>query len=124
MGTALARLNFVCGFDGRDVEFVMGGSATSSLTDPAFYVIDFNQMRRLSEDEDACVAEIVAAITDNDPYFPRPDGEVELWNIFRQTYLFGACSDRDARVGRAVIGSLEEKMSSGSGRSKLVSRFN
>ena len=68
MGTALARLNFVCGFDGRDVKFVMGGCATSPLKDPAFYVIDFNQMRRLSQDEDMCVAEIVAAISDDDRY--------------------------------------------------------
>jgi hypothetical protein len=41
MGEMLGRLHWRCGFDGRDIEFVMGGASFSGVV---MNVIDFNQV--------------------------------------------------------------------------------
>ena len=41
MGEMLGRLHWRAGYDGRDVEFVMGGASFSGV---AMYIIDFNQV--------------------------------------------------------------------------------
>lgn len=43
MGEMLGRLHWHAGYDGRDVEFVMGGASFSGV---AMYIIDFNQVCR------------------------------------------------------------------------------
>jgi len=42
MGEMLGHLHWRAGYDGRDVEFVMGGASFSGV---ALFVIDFNQVR-------------------------------------------------------------------------------
>lgn len=42
MGEMLGRVDFLAGFDGRDVEFVLGGETFSGVS---LYVIDFNQLK-------------------------------------------------------------------------------
>jgi hypothetical protein len=42
MGEMLGRMHWRCGFDGRDIEFVMGGASFSGIV---MNVIDFNQVR-------------------------------------------------------------------------------
>ena len=39
----LARIHWSTGYDGRDIEFVMGGSLRAATVD--LHVIDFNQVR-------------------------------------------------------------------------------
>lgn len=41
MGEMLGRLHWRAGYDGRDIEFVMGGASFSGV---AMYIIDFNQV--------------------------------------------------------------------------------
>jgi len=41
MGEMLGRLHWHAGYDGRDIEFVMGGASFSGVT---MYIIDFNQV--------------------------------------------------------------------------------
>ena len=43
MGEMLGRLHWRAGYDGRDVEFIMGGASFSGI---AMYIIDFNQVCR------------------------------------------------------------------------------
>jgi hypothetical protein len=43
MGEMLGRLHWLAGYDGRDVEFIMGGASFSGV---AMYIIDFNQVCR------------------------------------------------------------------------------
>lgn len=45
MGEMLARLHWYGGYDGRDIEFIMGGASFSGV---AMHVIDFNQVSRHS----------------------------------------------------------------------------
>jgi hypothetical protein len=42
MGEILGRFHWHAGYDGRDIEFVMGGASFSGV---ALFVIDFNQVR-------------------------------------------------------------------------------
>jgi hypothetical protein len=42
-GEMLGRLHWHAGYDGRDVEFVMGGASFSGVV---MYIIDFNQICR------------------------------------------------------------------------------
>ena len=49
MGEMLGLLHRCVGYDGRDVEFVMGGASFSGV---AMYIIDFNQVRHLLESPD------------------------------------------------------------------------
>ena len=41
MGKILGRIHWTCGYDGRDIEFVMGGDGYSGVS---YHVIDFNQV--------------------------------------------------------------------------------
>lgn len=45
MGEMLVRLHWLAGYDGQDVEFVMGGASFSGV---AMYMIDFNQVSHSS----------------------------------------------------------------------------
>jgi hypothetical protein len=49
MGEMLGLLHWRVGYDGRDVEFVMGGASFSGVV---MNIIDFNQVRRLLESPD------------------------------------------------------------------------
>lgn len=49
MGEMLGYLHWHVGYDGRDVEFIMGGASFSGI---AMNIIDFNQVRRLLESAD------------------------------------------------------------------------
>lgn len=118
MATALAAMHWAAKTDARDVEFVLGSSTKplsgittseiaalppNSLVGPqsgnledfhhrrtALWLLDFNQVRRITMDE-AGVAMAVEAFLLNDPYYPRPFQQSPvakaLWNIFVQTYL-------------------------------------
>ena len=54
------------------------------------YLLDFNQVRYASMDEEGVKA-LVDAFRDNDPYFPKPLAEEPrdeaLWVVFRDAYL-------------------------------------
>ena len=105
MGTALARIHFVAGFDGRDVEFVLGGAAHHANVEPAFFVIDFNQMRRVPTGGGNAVAQLLAeAVWTNDPYVPRPDSP--LWPAFRVGYKATAAGVGALTTAKAVLAAL------------------
>ncbi|KAH8688198.1 zinc finger protein-domain-containing protein [Ilyonectria robusta] len=118
MATALAAMHWAAKTDARDVEFVLGSSTKplsgittseiaalppNSLAGPqsgnledfhyqstALWLLDFNQVRRITMDE-AGVAMAVESFLLNDPYYPRPFQQIPvakaLWNIFVQKYL-------------------------------------
>ncbi|KAK0247339.1 hypothetical protein LTS09_017528 [Friedmanniomyces endolithicus] len=54
------------------------------------WMLDFNQVRRMSMDEEG-VDWAVHAFFENDPYFPRPHAEdakeQQLWTVFSEAYL-------------------------------------
>ncbi|KAI7947885.1 hypothetical protein MJO28_009793 [Puccinia striiformis f. sp. tritici] len=68
MGFLLARLHFIVGTDGRDLEIILGMG--DNPTKDKIYVIDCNQFRAFSGGVDD-VPNLVDAVITNDPYFPR-----------------------------------------------------
>ena len=78
MGRMLARIHHVAGFDGRDIEFVLGGADHKK---PCYFCIDFNQMRSHGGDASALVDSFFA----NDPYYPRPGAK--HWGGFADGYM-------------------------------------
>ncbi|KAH9450248.1 hypothetical protein Pst134EA_026955 [Puccinia striiformis f. sp. tritici] len=65
---SLARLHFIVGTDGRDLEIILGMG--DNPTKDKIYVIDCNQFRAFSGGVDD-VPNLVDAVITNDPYFPR-----------------------------------------------------
>ncbi|KAH7160455.1 zinc finger protein-domain-containing protein [Dactylonectria estremocensis] len=118
MGSALAIMHWAAQTDARDVEFVLGsiteplptmsaaeaaallpnswtGPPSDNLEDfhhrkTALWLLDFNQVRHITMDEDG-LALAVEAFKLNDPYYPKPlqDDTVakDLWNTFAKSYL-------------------------------------
>ncbi|KAK0452871.1 uncharacterized protein EV420DRAFT_627649 [Desarmillaria tabescens] len=78
MGNMLGRIHICGGYDARDIEFVLGGNGFSGF---AFYVIDFNQMRKWKS-----VNELVDAHIANDPYFPVARRGEQVYEAFRSGY--------------------------------------
>ena len=106
---ALAVIHWEAEIDGRDIEFVLGGSPTvlkdytvKCDTQPQdtemscnfqrrevkLWVLDFNQCRPMTMDASGC-QKAAAAFWDNDAYYPRPTStqETELWDRFELVYL-------------------------------------
>jgi Zinc finger protein len=105
MGTALARIHFVAAFDGRDVEFILGGALHHANVEPAFFVIDFNQMRRVPPGGgDAVVQQLAEAVWTNDPYVPR--AESPFWPAFRAGYEAAAADAGALATAQAVLAAL------------------
>ena len=105
MGTALARIHFVAGYDGRDVEFVLGGATHHANVEPAFFVIDFNQMRRVPPGGgDAVTQQLAEAVWTNDPYVPRADSP--FWPAFRAGYEAAAADAGAHATAQAVLAAL------------------
>lgn len=127
IGQSLAIIHWEARADARDVEFVLGSSATVLdkkqekdlqcnvnmkvtnhptenfvLRETRLFILDFNQVRRISMNESG-VACAVEAFYLNDPYYPRPcessSIQQELWNSFVRSYLSTAdmiLRDQDA----------------------------
>lgn len=105
MGTALARIHFVAAFDGRDVEFILGGALHHANVEPSFFVIDFNQMRRVPPGGgDAVVQQLAEAVWTNDPYVPR--AESPFWPAFRAGYEAAAADAGALATAQAVLAAL------------------
>ncbi|RVX72675.1 hypothetical protein B0A52_04073 [Exophiala mesophila] len=107
----LATLHWKAGIDAQDTEFVIGTSKTrifapeypDSVPPPdstgddltrrevQLWMLDFDkcsmfdlESKSLSSD---MVEKYLVAVTGNDPYFPHPCLDVDLWQRFRETYL-------------------------------------
>ncbi|KAI9660198.1 MAG: hypothetical protein M1831_003505 [Alyxoria varia] len=106
MGKALGTIN-VAGYDGRDIEFVLAGSNSSSHDDNArrnqqwgFYVFDFNQMPPIPTDTEKAAELLRDMFFLNDPYYPRPIPENPLYEAFKRGYhnaINGTEADARAR---------------------------
>lgn len=125
MAVAMAIMHWAAKTDARDVEFVLGSSwqkKTSSEASPAqshtdtgpssgapkdsfhcttnLWVLDFNQVRRITMDDEG-VEMAISAVRLNAPYFPRPLQKLPIqkrtWNAFAASYI--AASDIILREG-------------------------
>ncbi|KAF8513426.1 hypothetical protein BU17DRAFT_53305 [Hysterangium stoloniferum] len=82
MGEMLGRLHWLAGYDGRDIEFVMGGASFSRSTQ----LITTSKLRSwLRKKED--IKQLVDAFFINDPYYPRPRAIDPIYQHFRTGYI-------------------------------------
>ncbi|KAI0309030.1 hypothetical protein OF83DRAFT_1180092 [Amylostereum chailletii] len=86
MGEMLERVHWIGGYDGRDIEFTMGGTGHDFVR---CYVFDFNQIHSF----DVHLGDFHALVDlffANDPYYPRPRPDENLYKVFGSAYC-AAC---------------------------------
>lgn len=97
IAVGLSVVHWQACLDGRDIEFVLGRSAPSSIagTNPTrqsthMWILDFDKTRQFSLEEDKrpkILNWLIAAVHGNDPYYPNPTIDKGLWGIFADTYI-------------------------------------
>lgn len=113
MALGLAILHWEAQIDGQDTEFVIGTSTTKvfgheypnhrtipppestmenfSERETQLWMLDYDKCADTSFDTPDLVSDVVkkylVAVTGNDPYFPHPCLDIDLWQCFRQVYL-------------------------------------
>ncbi|CAA7271450.1 unnamed protein product [Cyclocybe aegerita] len=102
MGEMLGRIHFCASYDGRDIEFVLGGSGYSTFS---FWVIDFNQMRKWTKEE-SDIEKLTSSFFSNDPYYPRPRPSDPLYIAFKTGYRL-AVSDHLSPLADAFFTEIE-----------------
>lgn len=110
MAIGLAIMHWQAQVDGMDVEFVLGSSATWDSEQPRGYddysapphtvnriifrrravhiwMLDFDKARKIELRKEDVDEKLVPAFLGNDPYYPRPQVDEELWEQFCKSYL-------------------------------------
>ncbi len=110
MAIGLAILHWQAQVDGMDVEFVLGSSATWDNERPRGYddtstsphkvqtinfnrraihlwMFDFDKATEIEFTNHDVNTKLVPAFLGNDPYYPKPQVDEELWNDFCGVYL-------------------------------------
>lgn len=104
MAIGLAILHWQANVDGMDVEFVLGSAATMEPEqDEAdegdelplnlekrsihHWMLDFDKASQIKVNINDVDNNLVPAFLGNDPYYPRPDVDEDLWNEFCSAYL-------------------------------------
>lgn len=104
MAIGLAIMHWQAQVDGMDVEFVLGSSATWDGEQPKGYdkaakginferralhlwMFDFDKATQIELTKHDVDTKLVPAFLGNDPYYPRPQVDEELWEEFCGFYL-------------------------------------
>jgi hypothetical protein len=112
MAMGLAVLHWQAQIDSQDTEFVLGTSTTTancnyypnhkSTAPPTstsddftqretqLWMLDFDKCTKIdfdSSSSEEVIRKYFVAVTGNDPYFPHPGKDVDLWRTFRDMYL-------------------------------------
>lgn len=104
MAIGLAIMHWQAQVDGMDVEFVLGSSATWDGDQPKGYdqaakginferralhlwMFDFDKATDIDLTKHDVDTKLVPAFLGNDPYYPRPQVDEELWEEFCSFYL-------------------------------------
>ena len=110
MALGLAVVHWEACIDGMDMEFVLGSSAMGTMERPRphvdvsvepynhktinfrrraihLWMLDFDKANLISFTEEDVKKKLVPAFIGNDPYYPTPYLNQELWGEFSSTYL-------------------------------------
>ncbi len=110
MAIGLAILQWQAQVDGMDVEFVLGSSVTMDSEEPRGYdddsasphrtvdinfkrrtthlwMFDFDKATKINLTSHDVTKKLVPAFLGNDPYYPRPQIDLDLWEDFCEVYL-------------------------------------
>ncbi|KAI1616312.1 hypothetical protein EDD36DRAFT_461199 [Exophiala viscosa] len=132
MAIGLAILHWQAQIDAQDTEFVIGSSGKpmfgdlravhSSFRSPiaAFegsggselWMLDYDKCTRVDLEASASdiVKKYLVAVTGNDPYYPHPCLDDELWMYFRYTYLLASRIIIRSRKLEEKVGSLPDAL--------------
>ncbi|XP_024515828.1 uncharacterized protein LOC9639921 isoform X2 [Selaginella moellendorffii] len=100
----LARMHFKGGFNGADIEFVVGGHAQVFCIDMGMVQYVGGPGDNDGDDEDFNADEFLSSFVSKF----IPDTESSLWPFFREGYISEAAALGYDRFGRAVIDRVEE----------------
>lgn len=135
MAIALAVIHWQAKIDGMDIEFVLGSAATTSFDSrrkfftgstlsedlppptevlwPVYFterkthcwVLDFDKASHIKLTANDVDKKLVPAFLGNDPYYPRPDVDEELWAEFSRAYLLAShlILDKNPDKGPAIM---------------------
>lgn len=115
LSVGLSVVHWQAFLDGRDVEFVLGASTERPALPPTIedpediskpfdisdhnlkqkqrsmrmWMLDFDKTRNFSlkEENEEILDQLVPAVHGNDPYFPNPTLDEDLWELFANTYI-------------------------------------
>lgn len=110
MAIALATIQWQAQVDAMDSEFVLGSAQATLLEKRGAYqqldeaphdmhelhyttrsihiwVLDFDKSRRIELTAEDAEGRLVPAFLCNDPYYSRPDVDLDLWTQFSKTYF-------------------------------------
>jgi len=118
MAMGLAIIHWQAQVDGMDTEFVLGSAAEKPLEESEGYtkdtpprevyatnfkrrpihmwMLDFDKATPITFTNEDVDKKLVPAFLGNDPYFPRPDVDEQLWEEFSSAYL---------KVSKAILKS-------------------
>lgn len=132
MAMGLAILHWKAGIDAQDTEFVIGSSTTKNFLtvfpvhqtasppistmddftkrETQLWMLDYDKCTWIDLESAQASSDIVkkylVAVTGNDPYFPHPRLDRDLWQKFRETYLKASDIILNARGLEAQISKL------------------
>ncbi|KAF6225579.1 hypothetical protein HO133_009579 [Letharia lupina] len=100
MAIALAIIHWQAQVDAMDAEFVLRKCSSNAKPHEVdvlplefnkrsinVWVLDFDKSSRIELTSNDVDKYLVPALIGNDPYYPRPDVDTELWTQFSKTYL-------------------------------------
>lgn len=125
MAVGLAIIHWQAQVDGMDTEFVLGSAAGKPPEEPKGYtrdtpprevyatnfkrrpihmwMLDFDKATPIKFTNEDVDKKLVPAFLGNDPYFPRPDVDEQLWEEFSSAYLKAS---KAILISRKVEGSV------------------
>lgn len=86
-GAGLAILHWICGLDARGVKLILGNDRSSRLN---IWLVNFERCQLFIPTADGLESQLVDAICDNEPFWPRHadgNGLGNVWLSFAQAYL-------------------------------------
>ena len=132
MAIGLAVIHWQARIDGMDTEFVLGSSAErprerfkgvttrgrppQEIHDADFksrsthlWLLDFDKASEISFTKEDVDKKLVPAFLGNDPYFPRPDVDMDLWTAFSGAYLTASSTVLKAQKVKQPILKLPQR---------------
>lgn len=130
MGIGLAIIHWQAQVDAMDTEFVLGSAATtfgdckrfSEKTPPQrvrrtdftmrsihLWMLDFDKASSFNLISNDVDKKLVPAFLGNDPYYPRPDVDEELWEEFSKAYLTASTLILKGKKAKAPVMALPQR---------------
>ena len=85
LGRFIAFIHYGIKTDGQDMEYLLGINPKTNRTN--IYIVDFDRVTLYDTLDNENVIEMFAWSLGSEPYFPDPDAQPELYDVFSHEYL-------------------------------------